>query len=264
MVAPYTLREDIRERLFPQVSAYGLAEYIVADPNRQESVLHDQRFQNRNVIPKNRDAVRAVVAYCTDVSRPKDILARARAALEEKSASLTFKPNQREDAARCVETIDLFIGAKQSLSADAMAFFTPPDFEPLEIGGTKVSLQPDLLVGSTFPPQAGTKVGVVLIRPQKTPDVESAKSEATREARREYRREAGRYMLTMAQMLIASSTTARDQFDVKRSFVWDIRLGEAVPFPSDWVSRQKKIEAAGRQIRRLWETIEPSPSIQRR
>jgi hypothetical protein len=41
--------------------------------------------------------------------------------------------------------------------------------------------------------------------------------------------------------------------------VWDIRLKEAIPFPSDRVSRIRRIEAACGQIVRLWDTVQARP-----
>ncbi|NBE07939.1 hypothetical protein [Paragemmobacter ruber] len=178
------------------------------------------------------------------------------------SASIT--PSNREEAARCVEVLDRFVEAKQALFADSLALFACDRLEPINVAGTLVSVQPDLVVNSTFPPQSDVKFGMIFIRPQKTPDVDGPKTSETRDSRREYRREAARYMLTLAQMAVVASGVSKDSFDPRRSFVWDIRLGEAIPFPSDWVSRQKNIEAAGRMIRRLWDTIEPSTSLLRK
>jgi hypothetical protein len=258
MSIPYTLRPDVRERVTPQVSAYGLAEYIIADPSRQESVLHDQRFQNRNVVPKHKDVLRVIESYCTDVKRDVQIIHKARAALVTKSESVAFAPGQRDEAARCVEGLDLFFEGRQTFSADGLALFSPPNFNQLKIRNTVISVQPDLLVGKSYPPTNGERVGIVFVRPQKSPDPNGFQKEATKESKREYRREIGRYMLVIASLMLKENGLDLSQFDSKKSAVWDLRLKEAIAFPSDWVSRQKQVIAAANQISRLWATVLPN------
>jgi hypothetical protein len=260
MSIPYTLRSDVRERVTPQVSAYGLAEYIIADPNRQESVLHDQRFQNRNVVPKHKDVLRVIESYCTDIKRDVQIIHKARAALFSKSESASFTPGQRDEASRCVEGLDLFFAGRQTFSTDGLALFSPPSFGQLKIKNTVISVQPDLMAGTAYPPTSGEKVGVVFVRPQKSPDPDGFQREETKEAKREYRREIGRYMLVIAALMLKEDGLSLAHFDSKKSSVWDLRLKEAIVFPSDWVSRQKQIVAAASQISRLWATVQPNAS----
>jgi hypothetical protein len=127
MAAPYSLRHDIRERVTPQVSAYGLAEYIIADPNRQETVLHDQKFQSGVVAPKHQDVRRAIEAYCTDIRRDQGVLTKVRQTLLTKSEGESFSPSQRDEALRCLEGLDLFIAAKQVFGADGLPLFAAPN-----------------------------------------------------------------------------------------------------------------------------------------
>ena len=257
MAQPYFLRHDVRERVTPQVSAYGLAEYIIADPNRQETVLHDQRFQGKNVAPKHKAVRDAVEAYCTDIKRSPEKLMAVRKALIAKSESDGFDPGQRDEAARCVEGIDLFWNARQAFGADGLSLFAVPRLPAFDINGTTISLQPDLIVGSPYPPENGQKFGVVLLRPQKSPDPESFQREETKAKKKEYRLEAARYLLVIAAMMFRNTGVPKSQLDLAKFMVWDLRLKEAVGFPSDWVSREKQVSAAAGQIARLWPTVPP-------
>jgi hypothetical protein len=133
-------------------------------------------------------------------------------------------------------------------------------FNSFNLNGTNVSVQLDLLVGGSFPVAVEGKIGAILVRPQKSPDPESFQGEETKERKRQYRREAARFMLVIAAMMLANSGVQRAQLDTKKFAVWDLRLKEAISYPSDAVSRQKQISAAASQISRLWPTVQPSIS----
>lgn len=261
MAKPIQLHPKIRERKVPRVAAAALAEFIISTPDRQDDLLHDQRFSSAYVTPKYGEALRAIEAYCTDIKRPKHILTNTKLALENKAASPVFTPSQREEAKRCVEVIDLFSDLANSLGVNAIGLSKSPDLPSMNINGLQVSVSPNLLAGTQFPPDQDEKVGVIFIRPQKRPDPNGCKTEHTKATRLEYRREVMRYMLVIGWMAMREGGASEKQIDTKRIFGWDLRVsGEPVSFPSDRVSRIKRIEAACGQIARLWDTIATKPS----
>lgn len=260
MVVPYTLRPDIRERIAPQVSAYALAEYIIADPSQQENILHNSRFLSATFIPKNQDVVRTIQAYSTNVSRDPQTVRKVIEAQRQKSNSSLFSPSQRDEAARCVEGLELFLRGKQAFGVDGIALIESPRFESVEINGTLVSVQPAMLAGTEYPPAQSKKVGTIFVRPQKNPNPDAYRREATKAAKRRYREEAAKYMLVISKLALISQGLLPEQFDKKKSAVWDLRLQSRVPFPSDWVSREKQVLSAAGQIARLWNTVPPKKS----
>lgn len=254
------LHRKIRERKTPRMSAFASAEFIIAAPDRQDSLLHDQRFSSAFFTPKHQQALRVIRSYCVDIHRDSSKFEAARDALRIKSKSSGFTPSQRDEAARCVETLDLFENARNALGVGAMPFLEPPEFDKLTINGLPVSVFPDMIIGRSMPPDEGDKVGLVFIRAQKRPDPSDCKTDAKRDERSDYRREVLSYMLVLGDLALRAHGLADHQIDRKRIVGWDLRLGEAVQFPSDRITRQKRIEAACGQVARLWETIDPKPS----
>ena len=255
------LHPKINERKSPRISASALAEFIISSPDQQDRLLHDQRFSSAYLTPKNQQALNVIRSICTDTSRDWAKYEAAKAALLEKSKGSHFTPSQRDEAARCVETLDLFKAlAGNTFGVAGRAFCQAPKFETFEINGLPVSAFPDLVVGSSFPPRDGKKTSLVFIRVQKRPDPSTCKTDATKEARCSHRREVLAYMLVIGDMMLRANGHSDETIDRKKFCGWDVRLGEEIGFPSDRVSREKRIVAACGQISRLWETIEPKPS----
>ncbi|MDA9448490.1 MULTISPECIES: hypothetical protein [unclassified Bradyrhizobium] len=205
------------------------------------------------------DAIRSIKAYCEDPRRDFEVLDSAAAALKTKSESKEFKPSQQEDAKRCIEVIGRFTESVNVFGARSAPLLQAPPFELCNINGVSVSIQPDLIVGTAFPPPAKEAIGAVFIRLQKAPDPDACKTEETKVIRQEYRVELAKYMLVLGWMNFKDCGLSEGQIDTKKMSVWDIRLKESISFPSDRVSRIKRIEAACGQIVRLWDTIEAKP-----
>ncbi|MBM1838134.1 hypothetical protein [Pseudosulfitobacter pseudonitzschiae] len=238
-----------------------MAEFIISTPDQQDRLLHDQRFSSAYVTPKHQQALSVIRSFCGDMTRDWAKFEAARTALVEKSKGSSFTPSQRDEAARCVETLDLFRDhSGNTFGVAGGAFCEPPKFELFNVNGLPVSVYPDLIAGSVFPPDDGHKMGLVFLRVQKRPDPSGCKTETTRETRCSYRREVLSYMLVLGDMMLRANGYDDSVVDRKKFRGWDVRLGEEVLFPSDRVSREKRIEAACGQINRLWQTIDPKPS----
>lgn len=260
-MTPIKLHPKIRERKAARITASALAEFILASPDRQDELLHGQRYSSAYVTPKHQQAMSVIRALCADKTRDWSRYEAGRSALAAKSTGKAFTPSQREEAARCVETLDLFQShASNTFGVAGTSFTAPPSFETMLVKGLPVSVFPDLVAGISFPPDEGKKVGLIFIRPQKTPDPNACKTESKREERSLYRREVLAYMLVLGDMMLRANGVADASIDRKKFRGWDLRLGEEVFFPSDRVSRERRIEAACGQIARLWETIAPKPS----
>lgn len=259
MAHPIQLHPRIRERREPRISASALAEFIITPPDRQDDILHDARFMRAPSVAPYGDALRAIRSYCSDPLRQAKHLADAFDALTTKSQSVSFKPSIRDEAARCSEAIALFQNAENSFSLGKLPTLDLVRMEPVSISGVTISAQPDVLVGLSYPPKGGEKIGGVFFRPQKRPDPSGCKTEETKNKRQEFRREMGRYMLVIYRLTLIESGIPEDNIDTKWLVFADIRMGERVDFPSDRISREKRIKAACGQISRLWETVAPRP-----
>lgn len=188
------------------------------------------------------------------------MLENGRLSLLNKAQDPAFKPSQQEEALRCAETIELFTKSANIFNSGGFSASIPDTFTKVSIEGTEVSIQPDLLIGSKFPPDSDKKAGLVFFRPQKRPDPSTAKQDETRLARENYRRETAKYILALGYILFENQGLTPSQIDKKKMRVWDFRLGEAIDFPSDFLTRRKRIISACRQIANLWGSIPPRPS----
>lgn len=222
-------------------------------------MLHNARFHSANVAPKNQATRSVIEAYCCDPSHDSDEGFHASvASLKQKAQDSALTPGMRDEASRCAEALEDFWGNKQAFGADSYLYRSPAFGNSIEISGLQVTVYPNLQTGD-FPPEDGKKTGLIFIRPQKTPNPEDYKSAETRAAKVAYREEVAKFLLVIGRMLAEEAGLQSAQFDTKRSQVWDIRLGRAIGFPTDWVSRQKQVFAAAKQIKNLWDSIEPKP-----
>lgn len=210
-----------------------------------------------SVIPYG-DALRAIRAHCADPYRSSKHLDDAHAALTKKSQSTGFTPSARDEAARSAETISLFQIAANPFGLGKLPFFESPRLTPVNIQDVTVSVQPDLLIGTAFPPTDG-KIGGAFFRPQKRPDPAGCKTEKTRSERQEFRREMGRYMTVLLRMTLIENGVPEDKIDPKWLLFFDLRLHERIEMPTDRISRERRIKAACGQISRLWAGVEPKP-----
>ncbi|MEM7498169.1 MAG: hypothetical protein AAF371_09290 [Pseudomonadota bacterium] len=254
------LHPKIKERPDARISASALADFVIAPPDRQDVILHDARFQNAFGPPKYADALRVIRSFCSDWSHQKGTLADGLKALGKKAEASTFSPAQKEEARRCIETLELFRDAVNAFGVRSTPLLLAPKFETMEIDGCVVSVQPDLIAGQKFPPGDGQKIGMVFIRPQKRPNPDDCKKEETKLQRLQYRTELARYMLALGWMQLRSIGLPAFSIDRKAMHVWDIRMGARIDFPSDLVSREKRLRAAAGQISRLWQSIQTKPS----
>lgn len=257
MADPVELHPSIREVKSPRITSVGLAEYIIAKPGQQDTILHDHRFQSNFVAPRYNPAVNAIKAYCADADRNEEILHRELRQLRETAERQQVAPMKKEDAQLNIEAIERFIEGGNVWGAGGIPLFASPRFRPLSISGVEVSVQPSLIVGFNLPPAEKESVGFVFVRPQKGNDPASVKTDSKKAEYVDSRRNVARFQMALGWMLLFGEGLDERQIDKKRSAVWDFRLGEAVQFPSDRVSRVKQIEAACGQIARLWSTIEP-------
>ncbi|WP_157733218.1 hypothetical protein [Bosea sp. AS-1] len=235
-----------------------MAEFIITPPDRQDDILHDARFMRASTVVPHSDALRAIRAFCADPRRPESTLDTAVGALRAKSQAPTSKPFVKDEAERCAETILLFQNAQNALGIGKLPLFEAPKLAFMSIAGVAVSVQPDLLVGATRLDE-GDRIGAALFRPQKTPNPSACKTEKTRLEREAYRREVGQYMLALLRMALIENGVTEERIDPKQLMLFDIRLAERIDFPSDRVSREKRIRAACGQISRLWASVQPRP-----
>lgn len=238
------------------MSAVALAEYLILQADQQENILHDSRFPRPPIVTANAEAMRALRAYNATSRRDDSVLERVKAALTIKSQSLDLKPKTRDEARRCIETIELFQRNENAFGMRHLALRECERLPPLEIEGVSLSVQPDLIVDG-----GDGRVGAAIIRVAKAPDPAGCKLEATRLRRGDHRREMSWYLVAMLQLLLEAQKGSLGRVDRDLCFIADVRLGERVGPAEDHTKRIRAIKGACRQIAALWPTITPKPSV---
>jgi hypothetical protein len=253
------LHPSVRERHEPSISAAALAEYLIMTPDHQETVLQNSRFLSPIPIVPHSSALTAIREYSSDPRRSKSILEAAKEALRLRSINNSITPHQQEESRRCIETIGLFEIAENIFGVRGLNIQRSQKFAPVAVEGVLVSAQPDLLIRTKA--KEADRVGVVMFRPQKAPDPAACRLETTKRERGDHRREMGRYMLAIADMTFERSGAALGRMDRDTSVVADIRMGERIAFSTDdHAARVRAIKAACRQIKTLWDSIQPKKS----
>ena len=207
--------------------------------------------------------MRGIRAYCTDPARPNSVLESVKAALLEKSEASTTTPKGKANALGEIEALNLFQDNVNAFGIKGLRLEAPPRFEPLNVHGVAVSVQPDL-IARFKPNREGASAAAGFIRLAKVPDPNSAKLEETRTKRGEHRREMARYMIALSQLLLEEQGSSLGSIERAECFVADIRLGERIGPATDNARRIKAIQAACRQIATLWDDIKPRPSVLKR
>lgn len=237
------------------MSATALAEYLIKQADRQETILHDARFSRPSIVTANGDAMRALRAYNCDPRRDRSTLAKVKEALAIKASLSDTKPKARDEALRCVEAIELFERHENAFGVRGLALQECPRLEPLVIAGVTVSITPDFLVSD------GKNVGAGVLRVAKAPDPIGCKLDETSVRRGDHRREMARYTVALLQMLLEAQGGRFGTPDRELCFVLDVRLGERIGPAADHTVRLRAIRGACSQIARMWPTITPRPSI---
>jgi hypothetical protein len=240
------------------MSASALAEYLISRPDAQQKILHDCKYPRPPIVTANGEAVRALRAYNHDPRRSQDILLRVKESLIIKSKASDSRPKQQDEALRCLEIIDLFERNENALGLRSMALSEPPDFDAIEVAGVMVSIRPDFLVGGGG---GRNRVGAGILRVAKAPDPADGKRPDTRMRKGENRREMARYLVAMQQLLLDAQGGLLGVVDRDLCFVADVRLGERIGSATDHTVRLRDIRGACAQIRGLWASIAPKPSL---
>lgn len=229
---------------------------MILRPGGQQNILHDSKYSRPPIVTANGDAMRALRAYNWDPKRPQETLLRVKRALTDRAGSLDIKPKTKDEALRCVEIIKLFERHENALGMRAMALSEPPDFDPIEIEGVTVSIQPDFLVTG-----GRGRIGAGILRVAKAPDPDACAKDDTRERRGHHRRELGRYLIALLQFLLEAQKGKLGTPDRELCFVADVRLGERIGPALDHAIRLRDLRGACQQIAKLWPTIQPKASL---
>jgi hypothetical protein len=250
------LHESIRVNPEPRMTATALAEYLILKAEPQATVLHNSRYSQTNIRGAYASARSGFRRYNIDPLRSVATLNKVKDALTRKAADPDVKPRAQAAALREIELIDLFLTRENALGLRSLPLSKAPRFDPLEVAGVSVSIQPDYMVE---PPDG--RVGAAMLRVTKAPDPDAVRAPSKKEERGDHRREMAHYMVAMMEMALNDRAEYRGRVDRNLIFVSDVRLGEKIGAAADHTARVRDISSACEQIARLWDGVKPRPSI---
>ncbi|MGQ3016331.1 hypothetical protein [Phenylobacterium sp.] len=250
------LHPSIRENPEPRMSAVSLAEFLILKADPQADVLHNSRYSQTNIRAAYASARHGLRLYNLDPRRPIGPLNKVKDTLLRKAENPDLKKRARTSYLRSAELIDLFLLRENALGLRALPLAKAPRFEPLDVAGLELSIQPDFMVE---PPNG--RIGAAILRVTKAPDPDDCRRQSTKDERGEHRREMARYLVAMLEMLLNSQPAFRGRVDRSLIFVSDVRLGEKIGAGPGHDGLLRDIEAGCRQVVSLWSDVKPRPSI---
>jgi hypothetical protein len=139
-----------KTRIEPRLSAYQLAEFIIASENRKIRILEEAKHPPEDgspKIPQYLIATDGIADFLASPHRDSAILVTLRERLEQRRDDANLKSYTRDDARRSLSMLDVFERTQNELGLKRLAFDPPAGgVPPLLIHGVTVSVSPDLMV----------------------------------------------------------------------------------------------------------------------
>jgi hypothetical protein len=245
-----------REKTRPQISTNALAKYLVSPTSVQETILRDARFPRQFVTTPYQSAERALAEYLIDPRRDKEALDIVKKRLKRIIEAADSRPGAIKNAKLDRDLLNRFDLIENRLGLRSLGFEKPGSISPLRIEGVIVTVNVDLLI-QPLVIEEENRIGGIIFRSSKEPDVESPKKEETRLKRLNIRHEMGKYVGSLIWTLLNSQFPERGRPSAAHCLSVDIQLGESISAGDDHLARHREIEAACRTIARLWNTVGP-------
>ena len=231
-----THRQKVRNA--PQLSLGLLGEYMVASFVRKRSILRDAKFPKDYIGPQYDPAQRAAVRYLAGGSGDRDRLAAdIEALLIGSERSRWFQQRQKlcEQAIKCV--LDLEVALK--LEGLDVASGCDSDHR-LGVSGVVVTVIPDLIIRGVS--RARPFIGAMKFRYVKT---------------RPINEEWAAYSATIIHQFVDERLATGEVCAERRQCRYvDVFAGRSYEAPESFKDRRKEVEAACREIKGLWPSVE--------
>jgi hypothetical protein len=231
--------------LHPRISATKLAEYVIADPSRQETIVKQAKRASKAIlIPYTRVRHAFGEALSKHGLDPEFLKARA----EEVESTESQNMWHQHDNVRSAEALRrLATLAPQIGCANVERIHRPADGWPaLSISGVRVSVQPELVFVSEH--RGVKKVGAAILN--------TGQSETLSLARGNGRSTVGDYLTVLVYRLLDQRLTALGVPLHTQCYAIDVFRDTIYTAPAACRTLLKHIDAACRMIALQWEGIE--------
>ena len=222
----------------PRISLNKLAEYIYSLPVRQTEILQNAKHPSTFITKQYEEACQTAVAYFVQ-GRDAEVVLRKIAEVEARTPEKEFARQQRD---RCAEALQQFAAYCDAipLPADAQLLAgSSRQLDSLTLGGTLISLRPDLLIRY----QTARKVpavGVIKLVFSKTHPLKP---------------EAAQLIGALLRYQLTAHYPAPTKVPAVGCFVYDVFAQTVYHAPEAHIKRVREAEAAGKLIANLWPSI---------
>lgn len=232
----------------PRISANQLAQFVVSDPAKQETIVRNAR-KAITVRVANYQPARSAIPKChssAGIDHGKIIEHANR--METTAFEDSFEQQCNALSAAALRRV---ASIASQIDCSGVRVHTPQrGFDHLVIEGVRVSIQPEIVV--SFAHRGATKFGGVLFNFSKTPasSLENGNGRYT----------AGDYAAALVFMMLGVHFGAQGGPRNGNCFAVDVYRDSIFPAPASYKTMLKNIEAACRNIARQWDVEENAAS----
>jgi hypothetical protein len=230
--------------LEPRISATKLAEYVIADPSRQETIAKQAKHGSKAVIlhyTRVRNAFGE--ALTPEGLDPQVLIQRA----EQAEAARSDNTWQQDDNVRSGEALRRLATIGPELACKNVTHIHRPSdgWPALNISGVRVSIQPELVFAVEH--RGITKIGAIILN--------TGKSESLSLARTNGRATVGDYLTVLVYLMLEDKLSAWGVPLHTRCYAVDVFRDTIYTAPAAHRTMLKHIEAACRMIALRWDGI---------
>lgn len=230
--------------LAPRISATKLAEYVVADPSRKETITRQaKRAPKAIMIPYTR--VRNAFPNSLEPTGISAAFLNARSA--EAEADTSKNPWQQDDNIRSAEALKRLAAIADQIECKNATRIHRPEggWGPLMINGVRVSVQPELVF--TMNHHGVRKIGAVILN--------TGKNENLSLARSAQKSTVGDYLTVLLLRMLEARLSSYGVPLHTRCYAIDIFRDKTYIAPKSYRTLLKHIEASCTMIALQWPTI---------
>lgn len=233
-------------RTAPRLSAFQLADYIVASEVRKISILREAKYPDTGgaKIPQYQIAIQGAARFLISPYHDQAILDSAREKLLQRRDDTALTPWVRDEAKRSLAALEIFARSHNALGLKKHTFEKPPaNLAPLDIEGVTINVDPEMLVVGVHKEQE--RIGSGFIRMAQGSSGETAV---------EHRKDMHSLLAALGHMHTARRLKDQGSAHEPFSIVIDVPRAE-VYRASGLIKRGERIAANCRFIKAMWKDL---------
>ena len=228
----------------PRISANQLAQFLVSDPSKQESIVANSRRVSRIQVANYQHARSSLTRSHDQNGINPDLLNSAIQRLEANPGNDDFDRTCLDLSVRSLRRLAPLVG---KIDCEGMRINRPQrGFDHLLIEGVRVSIQPDIVF--SFNHRGGVRFGGVLV------NFANGAGSALSKAAGKY--SAGDYAAYLVYQFLAIQFASQGGPRYQNCFAVDVFRDSLYSAPASFVMMLRNVEAACRNIARQWTDLE--------